>query len=227
MQVVAKPEAAPDKIVRVQIVHGSLIRTVESREHISYTIRNEDTATRTLILEHPVRSGWILGAGAIPDEQSASAYRFRIEVPSKQTKVFTVEETTPVVATYDLTRLDSDDVETFVKQRALTPEMEIALRQILAQQEAVSKLDDQITSNKSATDRIVKDQERLRENMKALKGTPEEKALTQRYTNELNDQETQLDVLRKQLTELQDKRDKASDEVDATIERMAFDTAPK
>ena len=36
---------------------------------------------------------------------------------------------------------------------------------------------------------IDKDQGRLRENMKALKGSPEEKALLQRYTKQLDSQE--------------------------------------
>ena len=39
---------------------------------------------------------------------------------------------------------------------------------------------------------IDKDQSRLRENIKALKGSSEEKALLQRYTKELDDQEDRL-----------------------------------
>ena len=39
---------------------------------------------------------------------------------------------------------------------------------------------------------IDKDQSRLRENIKALKGSSEEKAPLQRYTKELDDQEDRL-----------------------------------
>ena len=48
---------------------------------------------------------------------------------------------------------------------------------------ALSKLQLEITNRQKDIDRIVKDQDRLRENMKALRGTPEEKALLQRYTS--------------------------------------------
>ena len=48
-----------------------------------------------LILEHPIRNDWKLAADLAPVEQSATAYRFRIEVPSKQTKTFTVDESAP------------------------------------------------------------------------------------------------------------------------------------
>ena len=39
---------------------------------------------------------------------------------------------------------------------------------------------------------ITQDQQRLRENMKALRGSPEEKQLLQRYTRQLDQQEDQL-----------------------------------
>jgi hypothetical protein len=56
-------------------------------------------------------------------------------------------------------------------------------------------------------DHIVDDQNRLRENMKALRGSPEEKALLQRYTKQLDDQETRLDSLRKKIQETEEQRD--------------------
>jgi predicted ribosome quality control (RQC) complex YloA/Tae2 family protein len=60
--------------------------------------------------------------------------------------------------------------------------------------------------------------------MKALKGTQEEKALTQRYTNELDDQETQLASMRKEISSLEAKRNQAQQELDATIAHLSFDT---
>jgi septal ring factor EnvC (AmiA/AmiB activator) len=61
---------------------------------------------------------------------------------------------------------------------------------------------------------IDRDQERVRENMKALKGTPEEKALLQRYTRELNDQEDRLAALR-------DEQKKATADRDARRRELA------
>ena len=45
--------------------------------------------------------------------------------------------------------------------------------------------------------------------MKALKGSGEERALTQGYTQQLADQETRLDALRKEMAELGGKRREA------------------
>jgi len=224
MQVVSKQEFAPDKITRIRVTKGVMIRTVESRQSVTYTVRNEDTSARTLILEHPVRNGWKLSNNLKPEEQSAGAYRFRIEVPSKETKTFTVEETSPVSTQFALNNLDQTTLDIFVTQRAITPELEQALRQILAQKDALAKLDAELRAKQAGVDVIVKDQDRLRENMKALKGTPEEKALTQRYTNELDDQETQLAAMRKEISSLEAKRSQAQQELNTTIENLSFNT---
>jgi chromosome segregation ATPase len=73
-------------------------------------------------------------------------------------------------------------------------------------------------------DRIVADQARLRENMKALKGSSEEKALLQRYTGELDQQETQLDSLRKSIQSTENQRDKANDELQDMIDNIQLES---
>jgi hypothetical protein len=226
MQVVAKSEGVPQKITNMRITKGVLVRTVESRQRVVYTVRNEDSSERTLIVEHPVRVGWKLTSELKPEEESTTAYRFRIEVPSKETKTFTVEETKADTAQMALTNLNSNVLEAFVKSNALAPELEQAMRKILAQKDAIAKIDADLKSKESAITDIVQDQERLRENMKSLKGTLEEKSLVQRYTSELNDQETQLAALRQQHATLQASRKQTQQELDSSIEQMTIDPAP-
>ena len=72
-------------------------------------------------------------------------------------------------------------------------------------------------------DRIASDQSRIRENMKALKGTAEEKALIQRYTGELNAQEDRLAAIRRELEDLQRSRDQAAAELDRMVMAMDID----
>jgi hypothetical protein len=226
VQVVAKSEGVPQKITNMRIAKGILVRTVESRQRVNYTVRNEDASARTLILEHPVRVGWKLTSELKPEEESASAYRFRIEVPSKETKTFTVEETKAETAQMALTNLTSNVLESFVKTNALAPKLEQAMRKILAQKDAIAKIDADLKLKESAITDIVQDQDRLRENMKSLKGTLEEKSLAQRYTSELNDQETQLATFRQQHTGLQASRKQAQQDLDSSIEQLTIDPAP-
>src|SRR5205823_14233536 len=56
--------------------------------------------------------------------------------------------------------------------------------------------DSQIKVQQKLMDQIFADQARLRENMKSLKGSTEEKALLQRYTKQLDDEETRSEERR-------------------------------
>jgi len=63
------------------------------------------------------------------------------------------------------------------------------LRGVLAEKEVIDGLEEQKDAREMQMSQIFDDQQRLRENMKALKGSAEEKALLQRYTQQLNEQE--------------------------------------
>jgi len=223
MQVVARHDGVPEKVTRIFVARGTMIRSVETRSRVSYIIRNEDTSARTLILEHPVRAGWKLATDLKPEEKSATAYRFRVAVPSKETVTFVVEETSPTSSSVSINDLNYNSLELYVNRKELTPELEQALREILAKKDAIVQLDADLKAKHADVDRIFHDQERLRENMQVLKGTAEEKALTQRYTNEMNDQENQLAATRKEIASLEAKRKLAQEELDATIEHLEFD----
>jgi len=67
------------------------------------------------------------------------------------------------------------------------------------------------------------DQARLRENMKALRGSPEEKALLQRYTRELDAQEDRVDGLRREISELKARRAQLQVEFDSMVMQIAID----
>jgi len=63
----------------------------------------------------------------------------------------------------------------------------------------------------------------LRENLKSLKGSAEERALVQRYVKQLDDQENQLQALEREITDIGTKKDQAQAELDAMIEKLSLD----
>ena len=134
-----------------------------------------------------------------------------------------VEETHPVVSQMSLSNLTNSYVELLARQKRLTPEMEDTFRKILNQKNAVAALDKEIDAQQQDLSNIAKDQDRIRENMKALKGTAEEKQLLSRYVHELNAQEDRLSSLRSQIATLKTQRQQASDKLDKTIDGIALD----
>jgi hypothetical protein len=59
--------------------------------------------------------------------------------------------------------------------------------------------------------------------MKALRGSAEEKALLQRYTKQLDEQETQLDALRKKIKDTEAQRDKDNAQLEKMIDELQIE----
>ena len=102
-------------------------------------------------------------------------------------------------------------------------EVEKALRQILAQKNEIAVTDAVITGRRAQVTAISEDQQRVRENMKALKGSAEEKALIERYVRELNEQEDHVQSLRREITDLQQKRDAAQSKLNEMIDHLRME----
>lgn len=209
---------------RVKISKGVMTQTSELRERNVYTVKNQDDTARTLIVEHPARADWKLLAGTRgPEERAPGIYRFRMDVPAKGTASLPVEESRTLDTTYELSNLDDDQVTLFLRQRTITPGVAQALQKITAQKAAVAKLEEEMQNRQNDIARIVDDQGRLRENMKALRGSAEEKSLLQRYTKQLDDQETQIEGLRKKIQDTEARRDKANDELEEMINSLQIE----
>jgi len=211
------------RVGRVRISHGVLTQEHEVRERKTYTVRNEDTSARAVIIEHPVRSGYELRSVDKPIETTPDWMRFRLPAPSKQTVALVVEEARPILNSFQLNAISAEQVDFFVREKSINPQVEEALRKIVAQKAAIAELDEQSTAREEEASKIFDDQQRLRENMKALKGTPEEKALVQRYTKLLDDQENRLAALTKETKEIEARKDAAQSVLNRMIQDVSFD----
>jgi hypothetical protein len=214
----------PQRNIRVAIAHGVMIRTSEVREKNTYTIRNEDSSQRTLIIEHPARPGWNLSKDTLrPEETSLGTYRFRVIVDPKQATTLDINESHPVETRVELTNITDDQLALMVKDGAVNPAIEQALRKIIEQKDQIASLDSEAEKRGKDVEGIYNDQQRLRENLKALKGSAEEKALTQRYTQQLSDQETRLDKLNVEKEDFEKKSADAQGQLDKMIEDLAIE----
>ncbi len=223
VRVNAQSQSSSQPVTHVRIAHGLMIQTSEVREEKTYTIRNEDTHPRTVVIEHPRRPEYKLAKDLEPAETTAATYRFRVHVEPKKTETLAVDEAKPLYTQFQINNLTDDQVTFFVREKKINPEIEAALRKVLAQKVVIAGLDRELQLRRDETKRIFDDQQRLRENMKALKGSPEEKALLQRYTKELDDQESRLDTIRKEISDLEAKRAAAQAELNQMIEALQFD----
>jgi hypothetical protein len=220
----AETNERPQHVTRVKISKGTLTQISELQQRTLYTVRNEEGATRQLVIEHPARYSWTLVKGSKqPEEKAPGVHRFRMEVPAKATATLPVEEAHTQETIYQLSDLNDEQIALFVRQQTITPEMQQALAKITAQKAVVAKLEEEMGNRQKDIERIVDDQGRLRENMKALRGSAEEKALLQRYTRQLDEQENHLDALRKTIQETEAQRDQSNDLLEKMIDDLQIE----
>ena len=218
----ARNESGSEQVTQIIIKDGTMWHMREVRSHKTYVIRNANTDTRDVVIEHAIQPNWKLTSEVKPDETTPTHRRFKVHIDPKQTAKLSVEESYPVSSTYALTNLRDDEVEVFLRARTISPEVERALRLVLAKKAAVSTIDRQIQSREDQQKNIAEDQARLRENLKALKGSAEERELVQRYTHQLNSQEDTLDRLKKELSDLHAQREVANADLKKTIDDMSL-----
>jgi Carboxypeptidase regulatory-like domain len=213
-----------NQYTRIKIAKGIMVLRQEQRAKKKYTIRNADTEVRQVIVEYPAQEGWELTKDTPkPEESSAFFHRFRVAVEPAKSSELTVGSFHPEQTTYELTNLDSDEVELLVKQKRVTPVMQQAFDRILAQKNKIGDLDLQINQRKAEGDQITADQNRIRENMKALKGSSEERSLLQRYAKQLDAQEDRLASLRGESDSLRKQRDSAQADLVLMIKDVNVD----
>ena len=215
-------------ISHLRIAKGILWLTREQRETRKYTIRNADKTPRQLVIEHPARQDWqLVESGPKPEESTASLLRFRVHVAPSATEHLTIEERHPHIQQVELGDLDEKEVSLWVENDGLTPAarqtLQQAVRKVLDQKNRVAEIEGQLSTRQHEVDAINKDQSRLRENMKVLKGSAEEKALLQRYTRQLDQQEDRLTALQKEVSDLGDKKEKADQELSQMMQSIVLD----
>ena len=223
VRVQAKNEFEWRPVTHVKIDKGVLVETRERRDSQTYTVHNSDSDEREVVIEHPVRSGWKLAGNLKPDETSASFYRFRVKVKPGGSASLKVDEVQSMESTVALSTVTDDQIKLLFKDKTSNPELEEALRRILRQKDRLAGFDQQIQTRQTELNSITQDQQRLRENMKALKGSAEEKALLQRYTRELNDQEDKLQAVRGEVARLELSRAESRQQLDTMLEEIKLD----
>ncbi len=221
VHVTTESEPLAKTVKRVTIAKGVMKVTREERDTTTYTIHNADSTPRQVILEHPIREEWKLAEELKPEESGTTHYRFRVAVAPGKTEKFVVKENRPAETSIYVSTITDSQVAAFVDEKSIKPALEEALRRVIAKKNEISSVEQEMRLRQTEMEAIDKDQARLRENMKALKGSAEEKALLLRYTKQLDGQEDRQAELKKENADLQGKRVKLQAELEGMVQAIA------
>ncbi len=199
VRITALAQDSGQRVSRIRIASSVMTQSVEERTSMLYTVRNDDATARDVIIEHPVRAGWAITSVVKPAESSATAHRFRVSVAPKSTATLTVAEMRPIDSRVAVSNIDDDQIALILRGRNVAAGLEPQLRAVAAKSREAGEAARRLYEGQAEAQRIGQDQGRVRENLKALKGSDAEKALTERYTRQLSTQEDRLEVLRKEI----------------------------
>ena len=225
--VTASSRGVPRRTVRVRARDGIIIQDVEERSTTTYDARNQGTTATTLIVEHALRPGWNLAPGQKPAESTPGAERFRVPIESGKEVKLTVTEVSQGASQIRLGEVTDALLVQLTATGVPAGELERALRPVLEQKSLLAGIERRLRDLDAERNRIVADQQRLRENMKALRGSAEEKQLLQRYTRQLDDQETRLATLLQEAEKSNAERAAANAELSRRIGAVSFELEVK
>ncbi len=180
------------KLERITISKGILKQEVAEVVEVEYQVHNASSEARTVIVEQPRRKGWALDSDRKPEETTESLYRFRVVTAPAETVRLHIGERHTRTTRYAVANFDEQQMTAILRQTGDAGAALAALQPVFAAKRRVADLDAHLAARNAEIALITQDQERLRENLKALKGTAEERDLTRRYTGELNAQEDRL-----------------------------------
>ncbi len=192
IQISNRQQSQPETTVRLTVSKGVAVLFMESILTTTYEMRNKGTDKKTLIVEHP-RIGNRTLKGIEAFETTDSFHRFRVALNAAQSTTLAVPEVVARQTNISLSTLTRPQLTLFAG-RETTQAVRDKLGQIVDTQEQIAGMRSDVQNTQATIDTLFRDQERLRENLKALRDGNEEQQLRSRYLDQLRRQEDQIDA---------------------------------
>jgi hypothetical protein len=195
-EVESKLEGGTQELAAVSVKKGTMLISRRLVEDRTYFVKNRDVKTKTVLIEQPYRTDWKLVEPKEPAERTRDQYRFTMSVDAGKSVTLRVKETFPLQESILLMDSAIDQIIHYQHAKEVGPKVKEALQRVV---QLRTKLDDtraQKTRLDQRTSEITAEHARIRENMHRLQQNSD---LYNRYVKKLDQQETELEKLRKDI----------------------------
>lgn len=245
--VAATSEAQPEQISAVEIVNGLISTEVRSRVTTEYQVAVPKSEPGFLIVEHPKRAGFDVVSPEPAPVETSTAYRFGVafgsEVADAPTNAGATDALGENRAVPTHLRCNADEacaleiVTERVESRTLafgnvTPDQiffwlenvelsdadRTTLQSVMELQRRIVALDRDIAAHEARLAEIAREQDRIRSNMGAL---DRNSSLYRRYVSDLEEQEDQIELIRRELEDLRMQRAELQNGLDDLVAALA------
>ena len=192
-------DGGTQELATISLKKGTMLisrRVVEDR---TYLVRNRDAKAKTVLIEQPYRADWKLAEPKEPTERTRDLYRFSVAVDPGKTVTLRVKETRPLQESILLMESGLDQIVYYQQAKEIGPKVKEALQRVVQLRSRLDDVHAQRTRLDQRTVEITAEHARIRENMQRLQQNSD---LYTRYVKKLDQQETELDKLRKEIETL-------------------------
>jgi hypothetical protein len=203
-EVEPKLEGGTQELATVSLKKGTMLISRRLVEDRTYLVMNRDAKAKTVLIEQPYRADWKLAEPKESTERTRDLYRFSVAVDPGESATLRVKETLPIQETILLMESGIDQIVHYQHAKEVSLKVKEALQRVV---QLRSKLDDaraQRTRLDQRTAEITAEHARIRENMHRLQQNSD---LYNRYVKKLDQQETELEKLRKEIESLKNTED--------------------
>ncbi|HKP00167.1 MAG TPA: hypothetical protein VJU02_00915 [Nitrospiraceae bacterium] len=189
-------QGGTQELATVSLKKGTMLISRRLVEDRAYLVKNRDAKARTVLIEQPYRADWKLAEPKEPTERTRDMYRFSVAVDAGKSATLRVKETLPIQESILLMESGLDQILHYQQTKEVSPRVKEALQRVVHLR---SKLDDaraQRIRLDQRTAEITAEHTRIRENMQRLQQNSD---LYNRYVKKLDQQETELETLRKEI----------------------------
>lgn len=209
----------------VRIKAGALQAHYCRERSRTYEIGNQTNRPTVLYIEHPREAGWTLAKeNQSPAETTARHYRFRVELAPDASSRLTVTDRQTLMDTIELASFGPNQMALFLSQGQVDETTKAKLTRLLEAKQKIGEVESRVKEVDADVREISEDQSRLRDNVKALETTKEARQLITRYVTKVNDQENEIENLRRQKAALEVEREARQKELQQAID--AFGVEP-
>jgi hypothetical protein len=199
-----------DDLLTVVVHKGTLVATRKFSEEKTYNVRNRDQKKKTVLIEHPFRSDWEVVEPKEKPERTRDVYRFAVPVEADKLAKLVVREERQISETATLVDSSNDTIALYLRAQKISARVKEALEKVAVMRDRLNQTSAERARREQRTSEIAQEQARIRENMARLNMSSE---LYARYVKELDQQETDLATLRKEIETLKDTETKQQREL--------------
>ncbi|MEO6306528.1 MAG: hypothetical protein ABIO96_12295 [Nitrospiraceae bacterium] len=198
-EVEPKLEGGTQELAMVSLKKGTMLISLRLLENRTYLVRNRDAKAKTVLIEQPYRADWKLTEPKEPTERTRDLYRFSVAVDPGKSATLRIKETLPIQESILLMESGIDQIVYYQQAKEVSLKVKEALQRVVQLRGKLDGARTQRTRLDHRTAEITAEHTRIRENMQRL---PQNSDLYTRYVKKLDQQETELEKLRKEIENL-------------------------